>query len=85
MPTISMFYGIIIRMYYTDHNPPHVHAYYNDNIASFDFDGHLVKGFMPEKQSKLIQAWILLHKDELNANWAISKNSEKPFKIKPLN
>ena len=39
LPTISMFYGIVIRMYYTDHNPPHIHAYYNDNIASFDFEG----------------------------------------------
>ncbi|MBQ3145117.1 MAG: DUF4160 domain-containing protein [Clostridia bacterium] len=85
MPTISMFYGIIIRMYYTDHNPPHIHAYYNEYIASFNFDGNIMDGFIPEKQTKLIKAWIELHKEELLANWSLSRNSEKPFKIKPLN
>lgn len=85
MLTISMFYGIVIRLYYTDHNPPHLHAYYNEHIASFDFDGNLLDGVMPEKQTKLIQAWILLHKEELLANWMLSKNSERPFKIRPLN
>ncbi len=85
MPTISMFYGIIIRMYYTDHNPPHIHAYYNDKIAMFDFDGNIIEGVMDKKQCKLIQAWILLHKEELLANWNLSKNSERPFRIRPLN
>ena len=85
MPTISMFYGIVIRMYYTDHNPPHIHAYYNDMIAQFDFDGNIIKGVMSKKQIKLIQAWILLHKEELLANWSLSKNSEEPFRIRPLN
>lgn len=85
MPTISMFYGIVIRMYYTDHNPPHIHAYYNNNIATFDFDGNMLKGIMDKKQCKLIQAWILLHREELLANWSLSKNSEKPFRIRPLN
>lgn len=85
MPTISMFYGIVIRMYYTDHNPPHIHAYYNDKIAQFDFNGNIIKGVMAKKQIKLIQAWILLHKEELLANWSLSKNSEEPFRIRPLN
>lgn len=80
-----MFYGIVIRMYYTDHNPPHIHAYYNDSIATFDFNGNIIEGVMDKKQSKLIQAWILLHKEELLANWNIAQNSEKPFRIRPLN
>ena len=80
-----MFYGIVIRMYYTDHNPPHIHAYYNDKIAMFDFDGNIIEGVMDKKQCKLIQAWILLHKEELLANWNLSKNSERPFRIRPLN
>ena len=84
MPTISMFYGIIIRMYYTDHEPAHIHAYYGKNVASFDFNGKILAGFMPAKQTKLIQAWILLHKEDLAANWELSKNSEIPFKIQPL-
>lgn len=84
MPTISMFYGIIIRMYYTDHNPAHIHAYYGKYIASFDFNDNILKGSMPSKQIKLIQAWILLRKEDLKANWELVKNCEPPFKIKPL-
>ena len=85
MPTISMFYGIIIRMYYTDHNPAHIHAYYGKYIATFDFKGKILEGTMPNKQTKLIQAWIVLHEEDLVANWELSKNSEMPFKINPLN
>lgn len=56
MPIISMFYGIVISMYYDEHNPPHFHAYYGDFKAIFDFDGELLKGEMPKKQQKLIAA-----------------------------
>ncbi len=84
MPTISMFYGIIIRMYYIDHNPAHIHAFYGDNIAKFNFEGKIIDGKFPSKQVKLVQAWIELHKKELEANWELSKNSERPFKILPL-
>lgn len=84
MPTISMFYGIIIRMYYIDHNPPHFHAFYGENVAKFDFNGKMIEGKIPDKQEKLIQAWVEIHKEELIANWELAKNSEKPYKILPL-
>ena len=84
MPTISMFYGILIRMYYDDHNPPHFHAYYNDEEAIFTFDGKLLKGPFPKKQLKLVEAWSIIHIEELKANWLLSKNSEKLFYIQPL-
>lgn len=84
MPTISMFYGIIIRMYGDDHNPPHFHAYYQDYEAVFKLDGELHEGEMPRKQRRLILAWVELHRDELEANWEISKAKEEPFKIEPL-
>lgn len=84
MPTISMFYGIIIRMYYIDHNPPHFHAFYGKEMAKFNFDGELIEGNFPAKQIKLIQAWTEIHKKEIEANWELSKNSERPFKIIPL-
>ena len=51
MPTISMFYGIIIRMYYDDHNPPHFHAYYGNNKAMFDFNSNLIQGTFPTNQT----------------------------------
>ncbi len=84
MPTISMFYGIIIIMYYDDHNPPHFHAYYNGNEAIFTIDGKLFKGNFPSKQLKLVEAWSIIHKEELKANWLLYKNSEKLFDVQPL-
>ena len=54
MPTICMFYGIIIRMYYVDHNPPHFHAFYGDYKAIFNLDGELIEGNMPASKVKLI-------------------------------
>lgn len=87
MPTISMFFGIIIRMYYApkEHNPPHIHAYFQDATATFKIeDGTLLNGQIPFKQIKLIQAWIEIHKDELFADWNLCQNGEKPYKIEPL-
>ena len=84
MPTISMFYGIIIRMYSDDHNPPHIHAVYGDEEACFTFDGELLIGAFPKKQKKLVEAWIEIHRDELIANWTLAKDGETIFKIEPL-
>lgn len=84
MPTVSMFFGIIIRMYYDDHNPPHFHAYYNENEAIFNFDGNLLSGKFPKRELKLVDAWCIIHKKELEANWLLLKNYEKLFDIKPL-
>ncbi len=87
MPTISMFYGIIIRMYYasSEHNPPHIHAYYQNFKATFRIDnGEIIEGNIPSRQIKLIAAWIEIHRDELHANWELCNNGEKPFQIEPL-
>ena len=87
MPTISMFFGIIIRMYYApkEHNPPHVHAYYQDNVVTIKIhDCEIMEGIMPSRQLRLIQAWIEIHKDELLADWDLCQNGEKPFQIEPL-
>ena len=68
MPTISMFYGIIVRMYNNgEHNPPHFHATYQGYNTVFNTDGELIDGKMSKKQLKLISAWAKLHKDELLA------------------
>ncbi len=87
MPTISMFYGIIIRMYFApgEHNPPHFHAYYNEYRASFSIDSfEITNGEFPRKQKRLVQAWAELHIDELKANWKLAMNEEPVYKIKPL-
>lgn len=84
MPTISMFYGIIIRMYANDHEPKHFHALYQGNEATFDFNGDIRQGVMPNKQRKIISAWAQIHTDELEANWVLSQNKEELFRIDSL-
>lgn len=87
MPTISMFFGIIIRMYYApkEHNPPHVHAYYQEFKTTIRIhDGEILEGEIPSRQLRLIQAWIEIHRDELLADWVLCQNGEKPFQIEPL-
>lgn len=84
MPTISMFYGIVIRMYYDDHNPPHFHAFYGHYKAIFNLEGKLIEGHFPSSKVKLITAWTQIHKDELIANWQLAKNSESLYNISPL-
>jgi hypothetical protein len=88
MPTISMFFGIIIRMYFApkEHNPSHIHAYYQDYKTTIKIsDGEIIEGQMPVRQLRLIQAWIEIHRDELLADWNLCQNGEKPFQIEPLN
>lgn len=85
MPAISMFLGIIIRMYNNgEHNPPHFHASYQGHHATFSLDGDLIEGNMPLRQRKFIAAWAELHKDELLANWELAMNEQPLFKIEPL-
>jgi hypothetical protein len=87
MPTISMFYGIIIRIYFApgEHNPPHVHAYYQEHKAVVDIRTcEVVDGSLPSRQKKLVLAWAELHQDELLADWNMVMNGEEPFKIEPL-
>lgn len=87
MPTISMFYGIIVRMYYApgEHNPPHFHVYYNEYKATFSIDTlDLIQGELPRRQFRLVQAWAELHQDELRADWQLAMNGEEPRGIQPL-
>jgi hypothetical protein len=87
MPTISMFYGIIIRMYCSpsEHNPPHFHAYYSNQKAIININTcELKEGKLPSKQIKLVLAWAEIHKEDLLADWELASKGELPFKIDPL-
>lgn len=84
MPTLSMFYGIIVNMYFDDYNPPHFHASYQDDEAVFSLDGTFCSGAMPSKQEALIKAWVQIHEDELKANWELASRKEPVYKIDPL-
>ena len=85
MPEISRFYGIIIRMFYKDHEPPHFHAYYQKfqakiNINSLD----IIKGKLPKRAKNLVIEWALEHREELLKNWEKIPKEEQLDKIKPL-
>ena len=88
MPTISMFYGILILMYFYDnkkHNIPHIHAEYGDYQATIAIeDGAMLGGSLPPAKMKLVQAWIEIHRDELMADWRLAVSGEPLFKIEPL-
>ncbi len=88
MAIISMFYGIIISMYYLDnkqHNLPHIHVKYQDEEAVISIiDGQLLEGSLKTNKMKLVQAWIEIHHDELIADWSLAITGETIFKIDPL-
>jgi len=87
MPELSRFYGIVIKMLFSDdvqHHKPHFHVFYNDFSASVGIDGELIAGSIPVKQLKLVQAWAVLHEDELYAAWNKAVRNETLSKIEPL-
>lgn len=88
MPTISMFYGILIRMFYMDtdkHHSPHIHADYQGQVAVYSIpDGELLAGSLPAKKHKLVVAWIEIHQEDLLADWELAESGKKPFPIKGL-
>lgn len=85
MPEISRFFGIIIRMFYDDHDPPHLHAEYSGKKAIFDFQGNVIKGNLGSRTAtKLVREWIDLHISELEEDWQLARNSQEIKKIEPL-
>jgi len=88
MPAISMFYGIVIYLYFMDnqrHHQPHVHAKYQDDEAVISIpEGDLLEGSLPTGKMRLVLAWIELHRDELMADWNLAVTGQQPFKIEPL-
>jgi hypothetical protein len=70
MPTISRFYGISIKMFFEDHNPPHFHAVHGDHIGWFNIRTlELIKGDLPPRAIRLVKEWATEHQDELLAIW----------------
>lgn len=84
MPEISRFYGIIIKMFYNEHNPPHFHAYYGDKQISMNIVDGQIKGEFPKRALKLVFEWFDLHKDEILENWDRAQNGIELKNINPL-
>jgi hypothetical protein len=88
MPTISMFYGILVSIFYGDteqHHAPHIHVRYQGKKASVAIDdGRLLAGDFPLRQLRMVQVWIDIHRDELMADWELAVAGDEPFRIAPL-
>ena len=85
MPEISRFFGIVIRIYFDDHNPPHFHASYGDDEALIDIRTlGLFAGSLPPRALSLVVEWASLHHTELSTCWERARNLLPPGKIQPL-
>jgi hypothetical protein len=85
MPEISRFLGIVIYMYFNEHNPPHFHAEYNEYKASISIKTlGLMEGILPSKVMSLVVEWAQEHQVELLENWNSIKETGKFHKINPL-
>ena len=83
MPVLSKFYGITIRMYFlqSEHNPPHIHAIYGEDVAAIDFmTGEVIDGDLPQKALSLVREWMGIHKETLQEIW----ETQQFIKIPPL-
>lgn len=85
MPEISRFFGIVIAMFYEDHNPPHFHARYGtDEVSIKVSDFTVLEGYLPPRAMGLVMEWATIHKNELLQDWEIAKAKKPLFQIEPL-
>jgi hypothetical protein len=85
MPTISIFFGIVIKMFFDDHNPPHFHAEHQGEMAVFDFRGNILRGDLSSRTAvRLIREWVDLHQTELEENRAEMQAGREFHRIEPL-
>lgn len=85
MPTISQFYGIVIRMFWRDHGPAHFHALYGEYEATVDiFELRVLRGSLPRRALMLVLEWASEHRDELMEDWRLCGQLRTPKPIEPL-
>lgn len=85
MPEISRFLGIVIRMFASEHNPPHFHAIYNEFEAQFSIDPlEMIEGKLPPRIHGIVIEWASIYKKEILQNWKNLRNKQPTNKIKPL-
>ena len=84
MPEISRFLGIVISMYYNEHNPPHFHAKYGNFKISVEIESGIISGKFPKRALRAVLDWYDLHKDELLQDWNLAVKDQPLNKIEPL-
>ncbi len=81
MPEISRFYGIIIKLFFGDHLPPHFHAVYGEHLGLFNIDTlEMIEGDLPNRARKLVIEWATIHKEEIKNMW----DKQEFHKLPPL-
>jgi Domain of unknown function (DUF4160) len=84
MPEICRFLGLVIKMYYKDHAPPHFHVTYGEYMMTIDIETGVMRGQFPKRALRLIMEWYELHKDELMQDWALARKEVPLKRIPPL-
>lgn len=85
MPTLAIFYGIVVQIYWYDHAPPHVHARYGGDEAQIDIQSaSVLAGSLPKRASAMVLEWTREHRSELMAAWEAASAGQAPGKIAPL-
>ena len=84
MPEISRFLGIVIRMYYRDHAPPHFHAEYGEYEITVEIDTGVVIGRFPRRALSAVVEWYDVHRNELSENWKLARQEQPLRAIEPL-
>lgn len=85
MPTLSIFYGIVIQIYWTDHPPPHFHARYAEHEAQVDIRAvAILAGSLPKRARAMVLEWTREHQEELLAAWEVASAGGAPARIAPL-
>jgi hypothetical protein len=85
MPEISRFFGIVIKMFYNDHAPPHFHAVYGEHEALIEIDTlGIYRGELPRRVLALVLEWAVLYREELKRDWALARSGVTPEPIEPL-
>jgi hypothetical protein len=84
MPIISRFFGIIVFMFWREHQPPHFHAKYGDDEVIVEIQTGKVTGNISPRVLNMVQEWGELHKDELMADWKLAEENKPLKRIKPL-
>jgi hypothetical protein len=85
MPTISVFYGIVIAMFHNDHDPPHIHARYAERRGRIAIvTGEPLHGNLPARATRLVKEWTELHREELEEDWRLAQALRPLNSIEPL-
>ena len=87
MPVLSMFFGIIVKMYREEsgkHHKPHIHVEYSGNEVVITLDGEVLEGSIPKNKMKLLEAWMELRREDLEANWTLLSDGSQFFRVDPL-